>query len=108
MRTPRDIIGDDAYAQLVFEGYKVVRDDHAIKLGAHVADNGDGIWQGVVTHIKRVDGGIAAPGIAICDTGRNKPREWNLSRLMLCAKPDWVDWPMPTVETPIDPEEASK
>jgi len=99
MRTPRQIIGDDAYVQLVFEGYKVVKDDDAIKLGMHVAENGDGRWQGVVTSIRLIGSGIASPGIAICDPGRGKPSEWNLSRLIRCQKPDWADWPMPEVNT---------
>lgn len=101
MRTPREILGDDAFVQLVFEGYKVVVDEDAIKVGAHVAENGDGRWQGVVTRIQRINGGIASPGIATCDPGKGKPSQWNLSRLILCTKPDWVDWEMPDTMEPL-------
>jgi hypothetical protein len=98
MRTPEQIIGQDALTQLIFEGYKVERDLDAISIGDHVAENQDGRWQGVVIGIRRISGGVAYPGIAVCDTGRGSPREWNLTRLIRSVKPDFVDWPMPLRE----------
>ena len=98
MRTPEQIIGRAALIQLIFEGYKVERDLDAISIGDHVAENQDGRWQGVVTSIRRIESGIAAPGIAVCDPGRGRPREWNLSRHIKSQKPDFVDWEIPLKE----------
>lgn len=102
MRTPEQIIGQDALNQLIFEGYKVERDLDAISVGDHVAENQDGRWQGVVISIRRIDGGITAPGIAICDPGRGRLREWNVSRLIKSVKPDFVDWATPTPKKEAD------
>lgn len=89
-RSPAQIIGDDALTQLVFEGYKVVP-DLTPNVGDDCADL-SGAWQGVVKAIHHISGGVASPGIAIVDPGRGKVREWNLTKIEKCARPEWVDW----------------
>ncbi|MEO0561577.1 MAG: hypothetical protein AAF125_05670 [Chloroflexota bacterium] len=96
MRTPEQIIGEDACIQLLFEGYKIVPDGDALTVGDHVKDRQSGIWQGVIQSMRPMRG-VFSPALAITDTGRGK-REWNVSRLRKCEKPDFVDWEVPTME----------
>ncbi len=90
MRTPEQIIGHDAVTQLIFEGYKVVP-DMSPNIGDDVSDL-NGAWQGVVKAIRHIDGGVAAPGYAVIDPGRGRPREINLTKIQKCERPEWVTW----------------
>ena len=67
-----------------------------LQVGDDVQDSQSGIWQGVIQSMRPMKG-VFAPALAITDTGRGK-REWNVSRLRKCDRPDYVDWDVPTKE----------